>query len=248
MEKTVIHVLVVDEDREHCEMVRNFLQDNGLRVSVAHDMSRVGELHDALCPSIIVLDMMLRRLHGLAALGQLRATRDHVPVIMLNARDEANDRIAAFQLGADDCVGRPFFPQELVARIHAVIERAGPRVNAFPRSIVVPRRELVFGTFRLDLTARVLFLDGAPVRINEREFSLLEIFAHYPLQELSRARILVLMYGIGTPVLERSIDVPVWRLRQVLAADPSASHYIQTVRGIGYMFVPAVPASREHAP
>ncbi|HEF4840737.1 TPA: winged helix-turn-helix domain-containing protein, partial [Burkholderia vietnamiensis] len=83
-----------------------------------------------------------------------------------------------------------------------------------------------------------LFLNGEPVEMKECEFSLREVFARYPRQELPRARILALLHGADTSVLERSVDVPIWRLRRVLPAAPSASHYIQTVRGVGYMFIP----------
>ncbi|CAD6547499.1 winged helix-turn-helix domain-containing protein [Paraburkholderia sabiae] len=238
MNSNALHVLILDGNRDLCAGLRVFFTNSGVTVSIAHEAPRLDWLLEEVRPSIVVLDVSLRRPDGLALLAQLRAGHEYMPVIVLNARADANERIVAFEMGADDCLGKPFFPQELLARIRAVIRRVSPRAEALPTVTGTPHRTVSFGAFRLDLTSRTLFLNGEPVEMKEREFSLLEVFARYPRQELPRAKILALLHGAGTSVLERSVDVPIWRLRRVLSADPSASHYIQTVRGVGYVFIP----------
>jgi DNA-binding response OmpR family regulator len=174
---------------------------------------------------------------GLSALRQLRASGDAIPVIMLTARADGVDRVIGLELGADDYLGKPFMPQELLARIHAVLRR-----HAQPAaSVAAPlekREALRFGGFRLDFASRTLFRGDEPLKLTGSEYALLEVLAQHPMETLSRSKLVDLLHGPHSEVTERGIDVPVWRLRRLLEDDPASPRRIQTVRGIGYMFVP----------
>ena len=167
----------------------------------------------------------------------MRASGDTIPVIMLTARADGVDRVVGLELGADDYLGKPFMPQELLARIHAVLRRhAQPSGSA--AAAVEKREALRFGRFRLDFARRTLFRDDEPLKLTGGEYALLEVLATHPMETLSRSKLVDLLHGPHSEVTERGIDVPVWRLRRLLEDDPANPRRIQTIRGIGYMFVP----------
>ncbi|MFM0469199.1 response regulator [Paraburkholderia strydomiana] len=237
MSDTPIQVLLVDDDSELRDLLRTFFQQRGIEISVLHDANQLARRLERERPSIVVLDLMMPGVDGLSALRQLRASGDTIPVIMLTARAEGVDRVIGLELGADDYLGKPFMPQELLARIHAVLRRhAQP---AAPATTPVEKREaLRFGSFRLDFASRTLFRKDEPLKLTGSEYALLEVLAQHPMQTLSRSKLVDLLHGPHSEVTERGIDVPVWRLRRLLEDDPANPRRIQTVRGIGYMFVP----------
>jgi two-component system, OmpR family, phosphate regulon response regulator OmpR len=171
---------------------------------------------------------------GLAALRALRNAGDNTPVIMLTARAEGVDRVIGLELGADDYIGKPFMPQELMARISAVLRRHS--------AVAAPSGERPesyrFGRFELDLATRTLTRDGVPQRVTPSETGLLSVLIAHPMETLSRSRLLSLWHGAYVDVTERGLDVPIWRLRRLIEENPSQPRIIQTMRGIGYMFVP----------
>jgi two-component system, OmpR family, phosphate regulon response regulator OmpR len=235
MSDPTTQVLLVDDDADLRDLLRTFFQQRGIAFSVLHDAKNLARRLERERPSIVVLDLMMPGVDGLTALKTLRASGDSIPVIMLTARADDVDRVVGLELGADDYLGKPFMPQELLARIHAVLRRHTPQ----SRNPAADQREpLVFGRFRLDFALRALLRDGEVVKLTGSEYALLELFARHPLQTLSRTRIVDLLHGPGSEVTERGIDVPVWRLRRLLEDDPTAPRRIQTMRGIGYMFVP----------
>lgn len=123
---SALQVLLVDDDAELRDLLRKFFQQRGIAFSVLHDATNLARRLERERPSIIVLDLMMPGVDGLTALKQLRARGDTIPVIMLTARAEGVDRVLGLELGADDYLGKPFMPQELLARIHAVLRRQGP--------------------------------------------------------------------------------------------------------------------------
>ncbi|MBR8511609.1 response regulator [Burkholderia cenocepacia] len=237
-------VLLVDDDAELRDLLRRFFQQRGIEFSVLHDATNLARRLERERPAIIVLDLMMPGVDGLTALKQLRASGDTIPVIMLTARAEGIDRVLGLELGADDYLGKPFMPQELLARIQAVLRRQGPPRTTTVREKPTPCR---FGRFELDFSTRTLLREGTPVKLTGGEYALLEVLALHPMETLSRTRLIELLHGPDAEVTERGIDVPVWRLRRLIEDDPSNPRRLQTVRGIGYMFIPDNPADEESA-
>lgn len=239
---SALQVLLVDDDAELRDLLRKFFQQRGIAFSILHDATNLARRLERERPSIIVLDLMMPGVDGLTALKQLRARGDTIPVIMLTARAEGVDRVLGLELGADDYLGKPFMPQELLARIHAVLRRQGPPPPAVVQEKRAPCR---FGRFELDFSTRTLLCEGAPVKLTGGEYALLEVLASHPMETLSRTRLIELLHGPDADVTERGIDVPVWRLRRLIEDDPSNPRRLQTMRGIGYMFIPDNPADEE---
>jgi two-component system OmpR family response regulator len=230
------HILVVDDDREIRRMVAEYLQKNGLRVSMAADGREMRSILDTTAIDLIVLDVMMPGEDGLVLSRNLRTSRYRsVPIVMLTARDEETDRIIGLEMGADDYVTKPFSPRELLARIKAVIRRT----RMLPPNLQVTEmsRLLAFGKWRLDTTARHL-LDNQDVvvALSGAEYRLLRAFLDHPQRVLTRDQLMSLTQGRDAEHFERSIDLLVSRLRQRLQDDARESAYIKTVRSEGYVF------------
>jgi two-component system, OmpR family, phosphate regulon response regulator OmpR len=227
-------VLIVDDDPVVRDLLCQFLQSNGLDVSVLHDGTHLRRRLERERPSVVVLDIMMPKTDGLRALTALRAAGDDIPVIFASARGTVSDRIVGLALGADDYITKPFDPRELLARIHTVLRRRGPATPSAPEA----RERFRFGPFELDFATRALTRDGQRVTLRDSEFALLKIFIKHPYKVLSRVLIHDLVHRDDLAFRDRSLDVPIWRLRRVIEEDPSNPCYIQTVRGKGYVFVP----------
>ncbi len=192
MSDTPIQVLLVDDDADLRDLLRTFFQQRGIEISVLHDAESSGAPAPtrAALHFLVVLDLMMPGIDGLSALRQLRALkRQDDSVIMPTARAEGVDRVIGLELGADDYLQRkPFMPQELLARIHAVLRRhAQPAASATPP--VEKREALRFGSFRLDFASRTLYRGDEPLELTGSEYALLEVLAQLPMQRLScRAR------------------------------------------------------------
>lgn len=227
-------ILVVDDDVELRDLLREYLSQQGFAVSVLHDGDGLAARLERERPALVVLDLMMPKVDGLSALRDLRARNDDVPVILLTARSDEIDRIIGLEIGADDYLGKPFSPRELLARINAVLRRRQAVAPAAPED----RDSFSFGPFRLNFRMRTLFRGEHALSISDTEFSLLKLLVTHAMQVLTREHIVELMYGPGSSVSDRGIDVQVWRLRRVLDEDAQRPRYIQTVRGRGYTFVP----------
>ncbi|CAN7466496.1 response regulator [Trinickia sp. LjRoot230] len=227
-------ILIVDDDAELRDLLREYLVRQGIEVSVLHDAASLERRLERERPDLIVLDLMMPGVDGLTALRQLRASGDDIPVIMLTARADDVDRIVGLELGADDYLGKPFNPRELLARVQAVLRRRRTVPSAAPEQ----RAPFPFGRFVLDFETRTLNMDGRPLTLSGSEFALLKIFVNHPMRTLTRERLLELLHGPEYDGTDRGIDVQVWRLRRILESDPSAPRFVQTVRGRGYVFVP----------
>ncbi len=229
-------LLVVDDDPRLRDLLRRYLGENGFQVFVADNgvtMNRLWlrERFDAL-----ILDLMMPGEDGLQILRRLREQKDMTPIIMLTARGEDVDRIVGLEMGADDYIPKPFNPRELLARIHAVLRRR-PVADA-PGAPSMTDEVVKFGEFQLDLGTRVLRKNGEPVPLTTGEFAVLKAFARHPKQPLSRDKLMEIARGREYEAFDRSLDVQVSRLRKMIEPDPSKPRFLQTVWGVGYVFIP----------
>ncbi len=233
------HILVVEDDREISALVARYLRANECRVSVAYDGAEMDRTLGEGGIDLIVLDLMLPGEDGLSLCRRIRAGSS-IPILMLTAKSEEVDRIVGLEMGADDYLGKPFNPRELLARIRAILRR---QAGSDPRTEHGVRR-LHFQDWTLDTALRqVLSSDGARIAITGAEFDLLHALCLRPGRVLSRDQLLDLTQGRSAGPFERSIDVLVSRLRQKIERDPRNPEIIRTIRSGGYLFAPEVTRS-----
>jgi two-component system OmpR family response regulator len=229
------HILVVDDDQEIRTLLADYLERNGYRVSVLPDGRELLRVVGSRSIDLLVLDLMLPGVDGLTLCRDLRA-RSRLPVLILSARGEDVDRIVGLEMGADDYLAKPFHPRELLARIRAILSRAGHGEQ--PPDVAGYR----FDGHYLDLLRRSLVRDdGTKVALSGAEFELLAIFLARPNRVLSREMLVDLTQGRDAPAYDRSIDVRVSRLRQALG-DSGETRLLQTVYGEGYILTAKVEA------
>ena len=221
------HVLVVDDDLRLRRLLQRYLAENGFRVTTADDAADARSKLRSIHPDIVVLDVMMPGESGLDLTEALRRERLDVPILLLTARGAPEDRIAGFEAGADDYLGKPFDPYELVLRLRAMLRRVAPMEPPGP----VQLGALSFDTGRGELSgpAGVVHLTGG-------EAALLALLARTPGDVLSREAIAQAL-GMDDSG-ERAIDVQVTRLRRKIEADPREPRFVHTVRGRGYVLKP----------
>ncbi len=229
-------ILVVDDDARIRDLLKRYLTQEGRDVLLAEDGRSLNRLLQRETVDLIVLDLMLPGEDGLSICRRLREAKDRTPIIMLTAKSEDIDRIVGLEVGADDYLGKPFNPRELLARIHAVLRRRPPpEVPGAPSS----EEEVVrFGPYTLDLGQRQLRKQDTDLSLTTGEFAMLKALVRHPRQPLSRDKLAQLARGREFEPFDRSLDVQVSRLRKLIEEDPTAPRYIQTVWGVGYVFVP----------
>jgi two-component system, OmpR family, response regulator len=236
------HLLIVDDDKELCSLLSKFLGRHGYRVSIAHSGGEMEQVLETSRVSLVILDLMLPGDDGLVLCRRLRATST-LPIIMLTAMADEVDRIIGLEMGADDYIAKVANPRELLARVRAVLRRAGAPVISVATE---QRRVLEFAGWRLDVTHRQLYsAKNALVPLRAGEFELLLAFVERPRRVLSRDQLLDLSRGRSANAYDRSIDVQVSRLRRKIEPDPKEPTLIKTVRSGGYVLaanVVAVPA------
>ena len=231
------HVLVVDDDKEICSLLGQFLAKQSFRVSSAADGAQMFRALSGPTVDLIVLDLMLPGEDGLSLCRRLR-TESQVPVIILTAMGEEIDRIIGLEMGADDYLAKPFNPRELLARMRAVLRRSHQLPNGEPPA---PGRVLSFADWRLDVGRRELRRnDGTAVMLSSGEFEMLLAFAEHPQRVLNRDQLLDLARGRVAAPYDRSVDIQVMRLRRKIEADPRNPELIKTVRSGGYIFTATV--------
>jgi two-component system phosphate regulon response regulator OmpR len=229
-------LLVVDDDARLRDLLRRYLSENSFNVFVAENALTMNRLWQRERFDVLILDLMLPGEDGLAILRRLRGAHDTTPIIMLTAKGEDIDRIVGLELGADDYLPKPFNPRELLARISAVLRRQ--RNSDAPGAPSSSAQSLSFGGFVLDLATRTLTKNNQPVALTTGEFSVLKAFAHHPRVPLSREKLMEMARGREYEAFDRSLDVQISRLRKLIEADPTKPRYIQTVWGLGYVFIP----------
>jgi two-component system, OmpR family, phosphate regulon response regulator OmpR len=230
------HLFVVEDDSAMRSMVSNYLGGHQLEVTaMASGEEMLRRMHRQR-PDLVLLDVGLPGLSGLEVCRQLRADGDRLPVILLTARTEEIDRVLGLELGADDYLGKPFSPRELLARVRALLRRASP----VPGVPLAGQAAVQIGTKCFERQTRQLIdASGASTTLSSAEYALLAEFVGNPLVPLSRDRLLQVCHGrSAATLLPRTIDVAVMRLRKLVEPDPAEPRYIQTARHHGYMFVP----------
>ena len=223
-------ILVVDDDARIRDLLRRYLTQEGFEVMVAEDGKALNRilLRDTV-------DLIVRE-DGLSICRRLRAANERTPIIMLTAKGEDVDRIVGLEVGADDYLGKPFNPRELLARIHAVLRRRPP--HEAPGAPSGENESVTFGPFTFDMGTRTLHRNGEELPLTTGEFAMLKALVRHPRQPLSREKLALLARGREFEPFDRSLDVQVSRLRKLVEVDAAAPRYIQTVWGVGYVFVP----------
>ena len=229
-------ILVVDDDSRIRDLLRRYLTQEGFEVFQAEDGKSLSRILLRETMDLIVLDLMLPGEDGLSICRRLRAANDRTPIIMLTAKVEDVDRIVGLEVGADDYLGKPFNPRELLARINAVLRR---RPVAEAPGAPSSENELVhFGPFSFDLSTRSLLKSGQELPLTTGEFAMLKALVRHPRQPMSREKLAQLARGREFEPFDRSLDVQISRLRKMIEADAASPRFIQTVWGVGYVFVP----------
>ena len=220
------HLLVVDDDERLRALLQRYLASNGFRVSVAANAADARTLMKSMAFDLLILDVMMPGESGFELTQAVRAS-SAVPILMLTAKGEAQDRIEGLERGADDYLPKPFEPRELVLRVGALLRRAAPPART-------AHGDVRMGDCVYDPERGQLKRKGKPVRLTSSESALLQLFAANAGRSFSRSDLCARL-GVA---LERSIDVQVTRLRRKIEEDPKLPLYLQTVRGVGYVLVP----------
>ncbi len=229
-------ILVVDDDQRLRDLLRRYLGDNGFNVFVAESAQAMNRIWLRERFDLLVLDLMMPGEDGLSVMRRLRGGNDRTPIVMLTAKGEDVDRIIGLEMGADDYLPKPFNPRELLARINAVLRRRG--AEEAPGAPAGDGEPVSFGDFVLDLATRTLTRAGEPVALTTGEFAVLKAFARHPRVPLSREKLMEMARGREYEAFDRSLDVQISRLRKLIEADPAKPRFIQTVWGLGYVFIP----------
>jgi two-component system phosphate regulon response regulator OmpR len=229
-------ILVVDDDTRIRDLLRRYLTQEGFDVILAEDGKVLDRFLQRDAIDLIVLDLMMPGEDGLSICRRLRAANNRVPIIMLTAKSEDVDRIVGLEVGADDYLSKPFNPRELLARIHAVLRRRpAHEAPGAPSSDDTPVR---FGEYVFDMAARSLTKNGENLPLTTGEFAMLKTLVRHPRVPMSRDKLAQLARGREFEAFDRSLDVQISRLRKLIEVDPAKPRHIQTVWGVGYVFVP----------
>ena len=228
-----MRVLVIDDERELCALIKDYLEPLGYEVFLEHD-GEAGAEH-ALRETFhaIILDVMLPGIDGFQVLQRVRSKSD-VPILMLTSRGDETDRIVGLEMGADDYLPKTFSSRELLARLRAVTRRlvrpATPDVNGAEAEIVV-------GSLRIHPAAHLATVENRRLTLTALEFELLSILARARGRVKSREQLIEAVADRSYDGLDRSIDVHIWSLRKKLGDDPKNPRFIRTVRALGYMLI-----------
>ena len=224
-------ILIVEDEPSIAEVVSLYLKRAGYQVTNISDGKTALKMLEQHMPDLLVLDLMLPGIDGLAI---TRWVRDHsdLPIIMLTARRAEGDRIAGLEMGADDYVVKPFSPQELVSRVRAVLRRTQ---NS---SQTGSEQAAVFDDLRIDPQTRLVTIGEQEISLTAKEFDMLWVLARHPRQVFSRDKLLENVWGLAEYIDPGTVTVHIRRLREKIELDPSHPIHIQTVWGVGYKFEP----------
>src|SRR5437588_2921907 len=219
------HILVVDDDPRITDLLRRILAYEGYSVAIAASGSEALDRSLERPPDVVVLDIMLPGLDGLEVAGRLRAGGDSVPILMLTARDAVSDRVQGLEMGADDYLVKPFAPEELVARVKALLRRSQEEQHEVLR----------YADIELDTGTRIAHRGAREIELSPTEYELLALFLRRPRQVLTREIILDRVWGIDFEGSSNVMEVYVGYLRTKLEAEGEL-RLIHTIRGVGYVF------------
>jgi len=224
-DETTAHILVVDDDTRIRALLQKYLSDNGYRTSVAESAAEARKKMDALTYDLLVLDIMMPGISGLEFTEKLRRENDPVPILLLTARAEVEQRIEGLASGADDYLAKPFDPQELLLRVQNILRRSVSDTQALE-----PPEEVYFGPFTFRYERGELTREGTRITLTTREAELMRRLVVAPGSIVTREAL-----AEGETISERAIDVQINRLRRKIETDPRDPIYLQTVRGAGYV-------------
>ncbi len=219
------HILIVDDDTRIRELLKKYLADNGYRTSAAADASQAQEKMAALAYDLLVLDVMMPGINGLEFTERLRKQQNAVPILLLTARAEVEQRIEGLMMGADDYLPKPFDPKELLLRVQNILRR-----SLSEDDLLDPPKEISFGDFVFIYASGELTKAGTRIMLTTRDIELLRHLTAAPGRIVSRLKL-----AHGEHISERAVDVQINRLRRKIEADPRDPLYLQTVRGSGYV-------------
>ncbi|HZJ92845.1 MAG TPA: two-component system response regulator OmpR [Thiopseudomonas sp.] len=228
-------ILIVDDDERLRRLLERFLTEQGFRVRGVENAEQMDRMLARELFNLVVLDLMMPGEDGLSVCRRLREGNNQIPIIMLTAKGDEASRIQGLELGADDYLAKPFNPRELLARIKAVLRRQSSSVPGAPGS---EEADVTFGDYSLSLATRELSKGEQVHMLTTGEFAVLKALVEHAREPLTRDKLMNLARGREWDALERSIDVQISRLRRMIEPDPSKPRYIQTVWGVGYVFVP----------
>lgn len=228
-------ILVVDDDMRLRALLERYLLEQGFAVRAVADSKQMDRLLERENFSLMVLDLMLPEEDGMSICRRLRATGSQLPIVMLTAKGDEVDRIMGLEQGADDYLAKPFNPRELLARINAVLRRQKREVPGAPSG---EETIIEFGDYCFNLATREMRKGADSMPLTSGEYAVLKALVMHPREPLSRDKLMHLARGRDYSALERSIDVQVSRLRRMIETDATKPRYIQTVWGLGYVFVP----------
>lgn len=227
------HLLLIDDDMELCELLREYLEGERFTLTMVHDGQQGANL--SMEPfDLVILDVMLPSLNGLDVLKQIRH-HSHIPVLMLTARGDDIDRIVGLELGADDYLAKPFNPRELVARIRAIQRRSETSSSQLPNNLII------LGDLTLSPGARQCTVQNTATKLTSVEFSLLATLLLKAGQVISREDLVLQVLGRDLSPYDRSIDVHISSLRKKLGPFQDNTERIKTIRGVGYLYALPTP-------
>ncbi len=222
------HVLVVDDDRNICELIRLYLEKEGFSVTLAYDGQAALNMFKESTPSLVLLDIMLPKMDGFQVCREIRRI-SNIPIIMLTAKGETFDKVLGLELGADDYMVKPFENKELVARIKAALRRYDPKDDA--------EKEVIYPNLCINLSNYELKISGNGIDIPPKELELLYFLATNPNKVFTREQLLETVWGFDYFGDSRTVDVHVKRLREKLElAGEGQNWQLKTVWGVGYKF------------
>lgn len=222
-----VKILVVDDDQNINELIRMYLDKEGYQVIQAYDGEQALELFQTSAPSLVVLDLMLPKLDGLAVCREMRKISS-IPVIMLTAKGETFDKVLGLELGADDYMVKPFEPKELIARIKAVLRRTGESAAG------TEHQEVVYPNLSVNMTNYELKVNGKSLEVPPKELEVLYFLCSHPNQVFTRDQLLNQVWGYDYFGADRTVDVHIKRIREKLGESPYWQ--LKTVYGVGYKF------------
>ncbi|MGP1957910.1 MAG: osmolarity response regulator transcription factor OmpR [Arsenophonus sp.] len=228
-------ILVVDDDMRLRSLLERYLTEQGFQIRSTANVKQMYRILTRESIHLILLDLILPGEDGLSICRQLRSQNNPIPIIIITAKGEEVDRIIGLEIGADDYILKPFNLRELLARIRVVLRRQS---NELPGAPAQNEAIIQFSKFKLNLGTREMFRYNKSMSLTSGEFAVLKVLVSYPREPLSRDKLMSLARGREYSAMERSIDVQISRLRRMIEDDPIHPRYIQTVWGLGYVFVP----------
>jgi DNA-binding response OmpR family regulator len=241
-EGSVDTILVVEDSRPMQRTLQRLFEADGLRVQIASDGIAGLESFRKQTPNVVVLDLKLPRLPGKEVCRAFKAHAAGVPIVVLSANCEVEDKVLLLELGADDYVTKPFSPRELLARVRRAMRRGVPAAAEAATATVanapVAHELLAFGDTKIDFTSMVVTRSGKALAFTAQEFKLLKYFARCPARVISRQELLNEVWGYENYPTTRTVDNHILRIRQKLEPDPAHPRYFLTMHGTGYKFTP----------